>query len=45
MHENFRQINNKLDKLMEKLLAKWVTFLKSKKTTTAINTLYSQKKL
>ena len=22
MHENFRQINNKLDKLMEKLLAK-----------------------
>ena len=26
MHENFRQINNKLDKLMEKLLSKWATF-------------------
>ena len=25
MHENFRQINNKLDKLMEKLLSKWAT--------------------
>jgi uncharacterized protein YaaR (DUF327 family) len=27
MHDNFREINNKLDKLMEKLLsAKWATF-------------------
>jgi hypothetical protein len=24
MHDNFRQINIKLDKLMEKLLTKWL---------------------
>jgi hypothetical protein len=28
MHNNFREINNKLDKLMEKLLTKWATSLK-----------------